>query len=89
MSNSRYLTSPSSELVKRLNYGQCEYCGGTARSLESHHVRKLKDLSKKPRLQTWERVMVARNRKTLVLCETCHDLLHAGRLPDVRYQGIA
>ncbi len=87
--NTAYLTSPRSELVKRLNYGQCEYCGCTDRPMESHHVRRLKDLRKKPRLQTWERVMIARNRKTLVLCEACHDLLHAGRLPDVRYRGIA
>ncbi len=87
--NTAYLTAPRSELVKRLNYGQCEYCGCTDQPLESHHIRKLKDLRKKPHLQTWERVMIARNRKILVLCETCHDLLHAGRLPDVRYQGIA
>jgi RNA-directed DNA polymerase len=87
--NTAYLTSPRSELVKRLNCGQCEYCGCTDQPLESHHVRKLKDLRKKPHLQTWEHVMITRNRKTLALCETCHDLLHAGRLPDVRYQGIA
>ena len=28
--------------------------------------------------------MMARKRKTLVLCVECHDRLHAGTLPDVR-----
>ncbi|WP_353620167.1 hypothetical protein [Thalassotalea sp. G20_0] len=35
--------------------------------------------------KTWQRLMIARNRKTLVLCVECHDLLHAGKLPDNRY----
>lgn len=83
--NSLRLTSPRSELVKRLNYGVCEYCGQTELPMESHHVRKVKDLRKRPNLKTWERVMIARNRKTLVICLECHDLLHAGRLPDSRY----
>ena len=84
--NTAYLTAPSSELIKRLNYGQCEYCGNTKQPMESHHVRKLKELKNKPHLQTWERVMIARHRKTLVLCQKCHDLLHAGKLPDIRYR---
>ena len=87
--NIPYLISPRNELVKRLNVKVCEYCGKSDVPLESHHVRKLKDLRNKPNLQKWEKVMIARNRKTLVICSKCHDLLHAGQLPDTRYRGIA
>lgn len=87
MPNTLCLTSPRSELVKRLNYGICEYCGRTDQSLESHHVRKVRALRKRPNLKIWEEIMVARNRKTLVICSECHDLLHAGKLPDSRYSG--
>ncbi|RKU08604.1 hypothetical protein C6502_15405, partial [Candidatus Poribacteria bacterium] len=58
------------------------------RPMEVHHVRKLKDLKNKPKLQNWEKVMIARSRKTLILCagsrDSCHDLLHQGKLPDNR-----
>jgi hypothetical protein len=30
----------------------------------------------------WQQMMAARNRKTLVLCRTCHHQLHNGALPD-------
>jgi hypothetical protein len=81
------LVSPRSELVKRLNYSKCEYCGNTEPPFESHHVRKVKDLSQKKHLAMWERIMITRNRKTLVLCRRCHKDLHIGKLPDSRYQG--
>jgi len=29
----------------------------------------------------WQQLMIAKNRKTLVLCTNCHALLHAGTLP--------
>lgn len=78
------LTSLNSELVRRLNQESCEYCKCTELPLESHHIKKLKDLRQKPHLQMWKQVMIARRRKTLILCVECHDLLHAGRLPDSR-----
>jgi group II intron reverse transcriptase/maturase len=87
--NTYHLLSPKSELVKRLNAESCEYCGQSDVPLESHHVRKLKDLRKKPNLQKWEKIMIARNRKTLVICRKCHGLLHAGQLPDARYREVA
>jgi len=80
------LTSLNSELVRRLNQESCEYCKCTDLPLESHHVKKLKDLRQKPHLQMWKQVMIARRRKTLILCTECHDLLHAGRLPDSKYR---
>lgn len=70
-----------SELLQRLLADRCEWCGGKGK-VEIHHVHKLKDLHRPGRKARpfWVRVMIARRRKTLVLCEKCHDDLHAGRL---------
>ena len=65
------------ELGRRLQAQQCEWCGTRAGPIEVHHVRKLKDLKGK---RVWERQMIARQRKTMVLCKACHVDLHAGRL---------
>lgn len=83
-----HLYANGTELTRRMGAKQCEYCGRTDRPMEVHHVRKLKDLKSKPHLQHWEKVMIARNRKTLILCagsaDSCHNLLHKGMLPDIR-----
>jgi group II intron reverse transcriptase/maturase len=70
-----------SELLQRLLADKCELCGSRD-NVEIHHVRKLKDLHKPGRKARpfWIQVMITRRRKTLVLCEKCHDDLHAGRL---------
>lgn len=72
-----------SELERRLLAQVCEVCEATRLTdqIEVHHIRALKDLNtyagrEKPR---WVQIMAARKRKTLVLCRTCHDDLHAGR----------
>ena len=72
-----------SELEKRLLAQVCEVCEATrlTAQIEVHHIRALKDLNtydgrEKP---LWVKIMAARRRKTLVLCRTCHDDLHAGR----------
>lgn len=83
--NTLYLTASRSELVKRLNNGECEYCRRKNLPVQSHHLKKLKDLKKKPNLRLWQKVMIARNRKTLILCAECHEDLHKGKLPDKRY----
>lgn len=67
------------EIGQRLNAHKCEWCNQIGK-VEVHHVRKLKDLNKK---QEWEKVMIARQRKTLVLCDLCHDKLHAGKLQPI------
>lgn len=61
-------------LEKRLKARVCELCG-TAESdhYEIHHVNKLKNL--KGRKQ-WEIAMLAKRRKTLVVCEKCHHEIH-------------
>lgn len=68
------------ELGQRLSAYQCEWCGTKEGPFEVHHIRKLKDLKGKT---VWERHMIARRRKTLVLCKECHVDLHAGRLSEV------
>ncbi len=72
------------EITERLLARCCEYCGTKEGPFEVHHVRKLKDI--KDGKEPWQKLMIARNRKTLVVCSKCHDLLHAGKLPDVRYE---
>jgi len=65
------------ELGKRLLADKCEWCGISGTQVEVHHVRKLADLKGET---LWERQMMARRRKTMVLCVECHDELHAGTL---------
>ena len=74
-------TPPSrSEVIKRLNRGQCEYCETRQGPFEVHHLRKMKDVAKGKAL--WQQMMAAKHRKTFVLCQSCHQQLHTGTLPD-------
>jgi len=68
------------ELIQRLKADECELCGSRDR-IQSHHVRKLADLKVKGRkeIPTWKQVMIARKRKTLIVCHYCHVAIHAGR----------
>jgi group II intron reverse transcriptase/maturase len=69
------------EVVERLLAGKCELCGAEDIPLEIHHIRKLADLDKPGRRPkpVWAKIMSARKRKTLAVCEGCHDDIHAGR----------
>lgn len=69
----------TTELGQRLAAKTCEWCGTQEGPIEVHHVRKLKDLQGKT---DWEIHMIARKRKTMVLCKLCHIDLHAGRLSE-------
>jgi len=52
----------------------CELCGTTtAKHYEIHHVKRLKNLKGKA---PWEKYMIARNRKTMVVCRDCHKEIH-------------
>jgi group II intron reverse transcriptase/maturase len=64
-------------LINRLMAETCEWCGAKGVPLEMHHVNKLKDLEGKKR---WEQHMIARRRKTIAMCVSCHHNLHNGRL---------
>jgi group II intron reverse transcriptase/maturase len=69
-----------SELLVRLLADTCELCGSNQK-VEVHHVRKLADLQIPGRKEgpTWKKVMAARRRKTLIVCEKCHEAIHAGK----------
>ena len=62
---------------KKLKAYRCELCGyeGKDRKYEIHHVNKVKNLKGK---EPWERVMIAKRRKTLVVCHDCHQKIHHG-----------
>ena len=59
---------------KRLAAKECELCDTTeAKAYEVHHVNKVKNLKGK---KHWEILMIARRRKTMVVCEDCHNNIH-------------
>jgi len=68
-----------SQLIDRLTRKVCELCG-TPGETSMHHVRKLKDLSKSGRKNKpeWMKRMIAMNRKTLAVCDSCHNKIHSG-----------
>jgi len=68
------------ELIQRLLADKCEACGDNDR-VQVHHIRKLADLYKSGRKEKpeWMKNMIARRRKTLVLCHSCHVKLHLGQ----------
>ena len=78
----RHYTS-STELLQRMDANKCEYCETEGGYFEVHHVRKLADI--KDGKQPWQRFMIARKRKTIVLCVNCHQKLTYGKLPDRRH----
>lgn len=69
------------ELLQRLLADECELCGSTA-NVEVHHIRKLADLRLRYRGQRsrpeWVTNMLARRRKTIVVCRRCHRHIHNG-----------
>jgi group II intron reverse transcriptase/maturase len=76
-----------SGLLERLLRDTCEVCGATEH-VEMHHIRKLANLTKKgPREKPlWMQIMIARSRKTLAVCRTCHMDIHYNR-PQSKRQG--
>ena len=67
---------PHKELIKRLLKGRCELCR-RADGIEVHHIHKLADLVKAGADQpVWIHEMVRRRRKTLVVCDNCHQQIH-------------
>lgn len=60
----------------RLKAKVCELCGRTdADKYEIHHVNKVKNLKGK---EPWEQIMIAKRRKTMVVCCDCHQQIHHG-----------
>jgi Type II intron maturase/AI2M/AI1M-like, HNH endonuclease len=73
-----------SEIVQRLLREKCELCGAPG-PLHAHHVRKLADLTRGGQpAPLWVQRMATRRRKSLMVCQHCHDDIHYGR-----YEGPA
>ncbi|WP_278451299.1 reverse transcriptase/maturase family protein [Parabacteroides johnsonii] len=64
-----YVPYPS--LVERLKDGRCELCGKDGKVV-MHHVRTLTKLKGN---NEWEKQMLQRHRKTLVVCEDCNSMI--------------
>ena len=64
-----YVPYPS--LVERLKDGRCELCGKEGKVV-MHHVRTLTKLKGN---NEWEKLMLKRHRKTLVVCEDCISMI--------------
>lgn len=69
-------TAGRTSLVERLKACECELCGASG-DLAMHHVRKLKNLQGK---ESWEQHMIARKRKTIAVCRSCHKKIHDGKI---------
>lgn len=71
--------SHRSELVQRLKAQLCELCG-SQNKIEVHHIRKLADIKRKDATKAeWQKKIIARQRKTLVVCQECHGNIHHGK----------
>jgi hypothetical protein len=68
------------ELLERLLADECELCG-SQQAVQVHHVKRLVNLSRPDRAEqpSWKEWMIARQRKTIVLCRSCHYTAHAGQ----------
>ena len=75
VSNAAIIHSHSrTTLEQRLKAKVCELCGATdSKAYEVHHVNKVKNLKGH---RPWEIVMIAKRRKTLIVCKKCHYAIH-------------
>jgi hypothetical protein len=78
--NPRPVLNKRTDLEKRLLADECELCGSTE-NVEVHHIHRLADIDKPGRRKKpdWMRQMMAKRRKTLVVCRECHHNIHMGR----------
>ena len=68
---------PRKELIDRLRRRWCELCDHGA-TVTVHHVAKLAQLGKPgPDQPAWAALMARKRRKTLIVCRSCHDYIHA------------
>lgn len=62
----------------------CRACGSNE-NIQIHHVRKLKDSSRKIKMDYLTSMMARMNRKQIPLCADCHTKLHSGKpLPSLK-----
>ncbi|MGH3280765.1 MAG: group II intron reverse transcriptase/maturase [Trebonia sp.] len=68
---------PRKELISRLRTRECELCE-TGTTVAVHQVTGLKALGQPgPGQPAWAALMAKMRRKTLIVCEACHDWIHA------------
>ena len=72
------------QLINRLNANVCELCGTHEGEFQVHHVRKLKDIKDKYKkrgkaIPGWVLEISRIRRKTLIVCECCHQNIHSGK----------
>ncbi len=68
---------PRKELIKRLRKRECELCE-TGTTVAVHQVTGLKELGKPgPGQPAWAALMAKMRRKTLIVCASCHEWIHA------------
>ena len=68
------------ELISRLLTNRCELCQRTD-TVQVHHVRKLADLDMTGYPPEWVLFMASKRRKSLVVCDACHEQIHHRRVP--------
>jgi group II intron reverse transcriptase/maturase len=71
------VTTPRKELIHRLRKRRCELCEHGA-TVAVHQVTALASLGRPgPGQPAWAALMAKMRRKTLIVCGTCHDWIHA------------
>jgi group II intron reverse transcriptase/maturase len=71
------VTTPRKELIHRLRKRWCELCEHGA-TVAVHQVARLADLGKPgPGQPAWAALMAKMRRKTLIVCASCHEHIHA------------
>jgi group II intron reverse transcriptase/maturase len=67
------------EVVRRLIASTCELCTLKDEQCVVHQVRKLADLTAMGKDQPlWAQIMLKNRRKTLIVCQACHAIIHHG-----------
>ena len=71
--------------VERFLNDTCEVCDAKE-NVQRHPIRKLRDLNQKGKraMPLWMKIMIARKRKSIPLCKTCHDDMHHNRPTSMR-----
>jgi group II intron reverse transcriptase/maturase len=65
------------EVIRRLIRGICELCQMKDETCVVHQIRKLVDLERMGKKRPlWAQVMLKRRRKTLIVCQSCHSIIH-------------
>lgn len=77
--NTNKINKPYCEVLIRLSKGYCELCENSysPKKLVVHYVRKLKNLKiKEDSKYYWIKLMKQTRRKTLIICQNCHNEIH-------------